>query len=91
MPKPFQDPARYDGSQPEPPYDTLHPPQTESERAEIIADAVAAERERCARMVPTNWCDALLTGDGVARPPLGERSIEALLRGIQDRIRKQES
>jgi hypothetical protein len=52
-----------------------------------IAKARADERERCARLVPTNWCDVLLTGPDAARPPLGERGIEALLRGIQDRIR----
>jgi hypothetical protein len=52
-----------------------------------VAQAVAAERERCARLVPTNWCDSLLTGDGVARPPLDGLGIEALLRGVQDRIR----
>jgi len=53
-----------------------------------VYNAVVAERERCAKLVPTNWLDPLLTGDGVTRPPLGERAIEALLRGIQDRIRK---
>jgi hypothetical protein len=45
------------------------------------------ERERCARLVPTNWCDPLLTGEGAARVPLDCRGVEALLRGIQDRIR----
>lgn len=48
---------------------------------------ILLERERCAQLIPTNWCDPLLTGDSVKRPPLGEREIEALLRGIQDRIR----
>lgn len=57
---------------------------------EEIARAVARERERCAKLVPTNWVDSLLTGPGVARPPLGERDVEALLRGIQDRIRRAE-
>ena len=56
-----------------------------------LAEAVAAERKRCAKLVPTNWCDSLLTGDGVEHPPLGPRAIETLLRGIQDRIRKQEA
>lgn len=54
---------------------------------EQVREAVAAERERCAKCVPTNWCDSLLTGRDAPKPPLGERSIEALLRGIQDRIR----
>lgn len=52
-----------------------------------IASAVAAERKRCANLVPTNWCDPLLTGKAAAKLPLGAREIEALLRGIQDRIR----
>lgn len=55
--------------------------------AKRAAELVAAERERCAKLVPTNWCDSLLTGDGVAKPPLDGRGIEALLRGVQDRIR----
>lgn len=45
------------------------------------------ERERCARLVPTNWCDPLLTGPKAPKLPLGAREVEALLRGIQDRIR----
>jgi len=52
-----------------------------------ITKAVAVERERCAKLVPTNWCDPLLTGKDAARPPLSERGIEALLCGVQDRIR----
>lgn len=41
--------------------------------------------EQCAKAVPTNWCDSLLTGPGVGNLPA--RETEALLRGIQDRIR----
>jgi hypothetical protein len=52
-----------------------------------IDQAVAAERERCANLVPTNWCDALLTGKDAPKHPLDNRGVEALLRGIQDRIR----
>ena len=37
--------------------------------AQYIAEAVAAERERCARLVPTNWCDPLLTGPGAPKHP----------------------
>ena len=66
----------------------LAPSAEERREDRAIKAAVAAERERCANLVPTNWCDPLLTGDGAARPPLNERDIEALLRGIQDRIRK---
>lgn len=53
----------------------------------LIHDAVAAERERCAKLVPTNWCDPLLTGDGAAKLPLDGPAVEALLRGVRDRIR----
>jgi hypothetical protein len=42
--------------------------------------------EECAKCVPTNWCDALLTGPG-AGPFADGRKVEALLRGVQDRIR----
>lgn len=52
-----------------------------------LSEAVKAAYEDAAKQVPTNWLDPLLTGDGVKRTPLGEREIEALLRGIQDRIR----
>jgi hypothetical protein len=65
--------------------------ERERERVQALLDEIerirAIERERCAKLVPTNWCDVLLTGPDAARPPLGERGIEALLRGIQDRIR----
>jgi hypothetical protein len=47
-------------------------------------------------LVPTNWCDSLLTGKDAALPMerAGKwtcRDIEALLRGIQDRIRAEEA
>ncbi len=39
-------------------------------------------------LVPTNWCDPLLTGpDSICGPPYDCRAIEKLLRGIQDRLR----
>lgn len=41
--------------------------------------------DECAKCVPTNWCDPLLTGPNVGDLPA--RETEALLRGIQDRIR----
>lgn len=46
-------------------------------------------------LVPTNWLDPLLTGEGAVLPKerAGKwncRDIEALLRGIQDRIRAAE-
>lgn len=43
--------------------------------------------EECARLVPTNWCDPLLTGPEAPKGPLNNRDVERLLRGIQDRIR----
>lgn len=40
-------------------------------------------------LVPTNWCDPLLTGpDAVFTDEPNCRDIEALLRGIQDRQRE---
>ncbi len=47
----------------------------------------AATVEACAKCVPTNWCDPLLTGPGAPKGPLGNREVERLLRGVQDRIR----
>lgn len=43
--------------------------------------------DECARCVPTNWLDSLLTGDKrvIVNSPC--REVEALLRGVQDRIR----
>lgn len=49
---------------------------------DVIRHAIIDE---CAKCVPTNWCDPLLTGPGVGGLPA--RETEALLRGIQDRIR----
>lgn len=55
------------------------------------SEATRIERERCVECVPTNWCDSLLTGPDAAMPSPGtkitHRHVEALLRGIQDRIR----
>lgn len=48
----------------------------------------AATIEECAKCVPTNWCDALLSGPDAPRNlPFSNRDVEQLLRGIQDRIR----
>ena len=55
-----------------------------------IDQAVAAERERCAKLVPTNWCDDLLPGKDAPKGPLDNHGVEKLLRGIQDRIRNHE-
>jgi hypothetical protein len=50
---------------------------------DVIRNAIIDE---CARCVPANWCDPLLTGpDKVGDLPA--RETEALLRGVQDRIR----
>lgn len=40
----------------------------------------------CAAAVPTNWCDSLLTGPQKAIDKSPCREVEALLRGVQDRI-----
>lgn len=63
------------------------PKMTDNDIAAVVAAAVLGERERCAKLVPTNWCDSLLTGKDAPELPLGGREVEALLRGIQDRIR----
>jgi hypothetical protein len=76
--------ARADSGRP----DALERAVDRSSRKKAIEIAVAAERERCAELVPTNWCDSLLTGKDAPKLPLGGREVEALLRGIQDRIRK---
>jgi len=60
-----------------------------------FSDIAAARREgvieglRLAeKCVPTNWLDPLLTGpDAVLKKGHDNREIEALLRGVQDRVR----
>jgi hypothetical protein len=64
----------------------LRSDETKSED-DRVAKARADERRRCANLVPTNWLDPLLTGKDAPKLPLGGREVEALLRGIQDRIR----
>lgn len=49
-------------------------------------DAARAEREACAKRVPTNWCDSLLTGPAATRVPLDCPGVEKLLLGVRDRI-----
>lgn len=45
--------------------------------------------ENLPELVPTNWCDPLLTGkDSIGPPPYDCRKVEQLLRGIQDRMRQ---
>ena len=52
---------------------------------------MAKKRKSLSDLVPTNWCDSLLTGkEGIGQPPYDCRDIEKLLRGIQDRIRAAE-
>ena len=59
-----------------------------SRHFEQLAGAIEAQAvERCANEVPTNWLDPLLTGPKAVIKGLDNRQIEALLRGIQDRIR----
>ena len=67
--------------------DALERAVARTSRRAAIESAVAAERERCAKLVPTNWCDPLLTGPDAPKTPLDCRGVEQLLRGIQDRIR----
>lgn len=58
--------------------------------AAAVTAAAAAALERAAKEVPTSWLDPLLSGPDAAIPagvPWTNRHIEALLRGIQDRIR----
>lgn len=43
--------------------------------------------DECANCVPTNWLDSLLTGPNKVIDKSPPREIEALLRGVQDRIR----
>lgn len=43
--------------------------------------------DECAKCVPTNWCDVLLTGPDAPKGALDNRGVEQLLRGVQDRIR----
>lgn len=51
--------------------------------------AVLQERERCAKVVPTNWLDELLTGkDGLGSPPYYCPDIEKLLSAIAAAIRE---
>jgi hypothetical protein len=48
-------------------------------------------KRKASDLVPTNWCDPLLTGkDGLGVPPWDCQHIEKLLRGIQERIREHE-
>lgn len=54
---------------------------------EHATELVVAERTRCANLVPTTWLDPLLSGKDAPKLPLDGRGVEALLRGIQDRIR----
>lgn len=50
-----------------------------------------AKAKKLSDLVPTNWCDSLLTGpDGIGTGPYNPRHIEQLLRGVQDRIRAAE-
>lgn len=51
---------------------------------DVLREAII---DQCAKEVPTNWCDSLLTGPNKVIHKAPAREIEALLRGIQDRIR----
>ena len=53
----------------------------------LPASAVADMRERCAKAIPDNWCDPLLTGKGAQKIPLDCGGVERLLQAVQKRIR----
>lgn len=57
--------------------------------ASTIAAALAAVREEAAQVVPTHWCDAMLTGPTrvIGAPPYACQDIEQLLRHIAAAIR----
>lgn len=64
-----------------------HVRELERKAAEAEA-AVAAERERCASLVPTSWLDPLLTGKGgMGQPPYSCPDIERLLSALAAAIR----
>lgn len=66
----------------------------EGQTYRAIADAAARKALEWAQaQVPTNWCDPLLTGDKAVFKQTEKwdgHDIEALLRGVQDRIRRAE-
>ena len=51
--------------------------------------ALAALVERLVAVVPTNWCDSLLTGPKavIGKPPYGCPDIERLLNALRERLR----
>lgn len=65
--------------------------QDQEQRAEAaerrLAEVERETIERCLNEIPTNWCDPLLTGPTAVIKDQDCRQIEALLRGIQDRLR----
>jgi hypothetical protein len=62
----------------------------ETNRYAVLIDAVEeAERERCAKAVPGNWIDPLLTGPNKVVPTgIDCEVVERLLLAVRDRIRK---
>jgi hypothetical protein len=50
-------------------------------------DAYNSLIEECAKCVPSNWLDPLLTGSEAPKPPLDCFGIERLLQGVTARIR----
>ena len=57
----------------------------ESTYQDMIDAAVKAEREACAKVIPTNWLDPLL--ETIGMPPWNCLDIEKLLRDIAAAIR----
>ncbi len=59
----------------------------QAKRHEFVRDDVRnAVIDECARAIPTTWLDPLLSGPNKVGS-LPARETEALLRGVQDRIR----
>lgn len=62
--------------------------KAERQQAELDIIRRNAVIDECAKCVPTNWLDVLLTGPNAPKGPLDNRGVEQLLRGVQDRIRQ---
>ncbi len=57
----------------------------------IREDAVIGERKRVLGIIPTSWCDSLLTGENsiIGEPPYDCKDIERLLLAIKGHIEKE--
>ena len=57
----------------------------------IREDAIIGERKRIVGIIPTNWCDPLLTGENsiIGEPPYDCKDIERLLLAIKGHVEKE--